>query len=349
MTHGYLRVPDPGEGLRLHLNENTGGCSPNVLAALRALRCVDAAFYPDYTAVRAETAAYLGVPEDWLLLTNGLDEALHLVSFAALGGRDRSNPADAIVVEPAFDMYAACTSAAGGRVVTVPPHADFEFPLEAVIEAITRQTRLIFLTNPNNPTGQRIARADIACVAAAAPDALVLVDEAYADFAGETLIEDGRVAAPPNVSVGRTFAKAHGLAALRVGALVAAPETLGPIRRLAPPYNLNIAAVVALRAALGDREHLERYLRETAESKRLLYAACDRHGLAYWRSAANFVLVRAGDRLRTLVDGLAARRIFVRDRSGEPGCAGCVRITTGLVQHTSACLSAMEEILCDGR
>lgn len=346
MTSGYRTVPDPGEGLRLHLNENTSGCSPAALAALRALGEIDAAVYPDYTAVNAETAAHFGVPVDWLLLTNGLDEGLQLVSWAALGGRDRRDPADAVVVEPAFDMYAACAAAAGGRVVAVAPRPDFTFPIDAVLAAITPDTRLVFLTSPNNPTGQVMSRAEIHRVAAAAAHALVLVDEAYAEFGNDSLMGAGGLDAPTNVIVGRTFAKAHGLAALRIGALVAPPDTLAPIRRLALPYRLNVAAVAALRAALRDRTHVERCLRETAESKRLLYAACDRLGFQYWRSAANFVLVRVGPRAQTLVEGLARRRIFIRDRSSEPGCAGCVRITAGLVEHTQACITAMEEILC---
>jgi len=349
MKDGYSRVPDPGDGLRLHLNENTGGCSPAALAALRALDEIDAAVYPDYTAVNTEVAAFFGVPADWLLLTNGLDEGLQLVAWAALGGRDRRDPAEAVIVEPAFDMYAACAGAAGGRVVAVGPRADFAFPIDAVLAAITPATRLVFLTSPNNPTGQIIPRAAIHQVAAAAPHTVVLVDEAYEEFAGDSLIEAGTVNAPASVIVGRTFAKAHGLAALRVGALVARPDTLEPVRRLALPYRLNVAAVAALRAALRDRAHVGRYVRETAESKRLLYAACERLGLEYWPSAANFVLVRVGPRLQDLVSGLSRRRIFIRDRSGEPGCAGCVRITTGLVEHTRACVSAMEEILCGER
>ena len=342
----YLRVPDPGEGLRLHLNENTGGCSPEVLAALARLSATDAAFYPDYTAVYQDTAEHLGVPVDWVILTNGLDEGLHLVAFATLAVGDLPQ-ADAIVVEPAFDMYAACAAGAGGRVVTVSPRDDFSFPLDAVLASLTGRTRLVFLTNPNNPTGQRIPQEAIERIAGAAPRALVFVDEAYAEFSGETLIGGDWLERRPNVAVGRTFAKAYGLAALRAGALVAQPATLAPIRRIALPYTLNVAAVVGLRAALGDRERLRWYQDQVARSKALLYAACDRLGLTYWPSAANFVLVRAGDRAAALLDGLAARRIFVRDRSAEPGCAGCLRITTGLVEHTAACIAAMEAVLCD--
>lgn len=341
---GYLRVPEPGEGLRLHLNENTAGCSPRVLDAIRRLAATDMSFYPDYAGAARAAAAHLRVPESRLLLVNGLDEGLHLASFATL--RDIvGEPAEAVVIEPAFDMYAACAAAAGGRVVTVSPHVDFRFPAERVLAALSDRTRLVFLTDPNNPTGQPIAREDIGRIAAAAPRALVLVDEAYAEFSGKTMLGEG-IDRHPNVVVGRTFAKAYGLAALRAGALVGREEALEPIRRLAPPYNLNVCAAAALVAALADDRRLRWYGDQVERSKTLLYDACDRLGLAYWPSAANFVLVRIGDRASELVAGLARRRIFIRDRTTEPGCAGCVRITTGVVDHTEACISAMEAVLC---
>src|SRR6202035_173456 len=138
----------------------------------------------------------------------------------------------------------------------------------------------------------------------------------------------------PNVIVGRTFSKAFGLAGLRIGCIVGAADRLDPIRITIPVYSVNIAASVAVRAALEDRSYVEGYVSQVAESKALLYAACDRLGLKYWRSGANFVLVSVGDRLAPLVDGAADRGIYLRDRSGEPGCAGCVRIATGVVEHT---------------
>jgi histidinol-phosphate aminotransferase len=121
---------------------------------------------------------------------------------------------------------------------------------------------------------------------------------------------------------------------------------LDPVRAVIPVYSVNIAAVVAVQAALADRVFLHDYLRQVNESKALLYAACDRAGLKYVRSDANFVLVCAGDRLRALVDGAAEQGIYIRDRSSEPGCAGCLRVATGVVAHTRRFLAAMEKVLC---
>ena len=346
MSHEYEKVATPASGLRLHLNENTAGCSPAVLNAVHSLTCTDAAFYPDYAQAISACAQHLGVAEDSVLLTNGLDEGILVASVAALRGSPGDNPFEAIVVVPAFDEYAACADAVGGRVVEVRQPGDFAFPLASVLDAITDRTRIIFLTNPNNPTGQLIAREAILAVADAAPGALLLLDEAYADFSGTSLIGDADVAARPNIVIGRTFAKAYGLAALRVGVLVGSPSTLRPIRRVTPPYSVNAVAAIALPAALADTRHYEAYLRETSDSKLMLYDALDRLGVRYWPSAANFVLAHFGENARTVIAGLAARNVHVRDKSADHACGGCVRITTGVVSHTRTCIQALEEVLC---
>jgi histidinol-phosphate aminotransferase len=175
----------------------------------------------------------------------------------------------------------------------------------------------------------------------------VFVDEAYAEFAGESFIPE--LASFPNVIVGRTFSKAFGLAGLRIGCLVGAPDTVDPIRRAVPVYSVSIAAVVAVQAALGDLDYLNDYLRQVTESKALLYAACGRLGLSYAKSRSNFVLVCAGDRTEALVRGAFERGVYIRDRSTEPGCAGCIRIGAGIVAHTRRCIEVMEEVLCAAR
>jgi histidinol-phosphate aminotransferase len=318
-----------------------------VIAALRALGPDAIARYPDYAQVFAACAAYLGVAEDRLLLTNGLDEGLLAAAIASLQ-REREVEPEAIIVEPAFGMYADCVDAVGGRIVAVPPRPSFAFPLEDTLAAITPATRLVFVTTPGNPTGVLIARDDLRTLARALPPrALLFVDEAYAEFTDEHFL--GELDAHPNVVVGRTFAKAQGLAGLRVGAVVAVPETLARLRRVVPPYSINVAAATALIAALGDRAHLDDYRRQVAQSRAIVYDACQRLGLTCWESFANFVLVRVGDAAPAIVDALRARGVFVRDRSTQPGCAGCIRITTGIVAHTEACVRALEEVLCAAR
>ncbi len=172
----------------------------------------------------------------------------------------------------------------------------------------------------------------------------MVLDEAYADFSGRTLIGSA-LERHRNLIVGRTFAKAHGLAALRIGALVAHPDTLEPLRRILPPYTLNVCAVRALSAALADPDYLTWYVDQSVRSRDLLYEFAKRHRFHYWPSEANFVLIRVGREAPAMTDALALRGVFIRDRSGQPGCAGCVRITAGVAEHTQTCLTALEDIL----
>jgi histidinol-phosphate aminotransferase len=345
MTGEYDRPRADRGGIRLHLNENTGGCSPAVLAALRSLTEKDAAFYPDYEAAYQAVVYAFGVPEDHLVLTNGLDEGILTATGAAFRDRGNGIP-EGLGVFPAFDMYEVCTEALGGRMVMLPLDGDYAYPWDALRAAVTDRTRIVYVTNPHNPTGQSLALDDIVALARAVAPVMLFVDEAYADFTDETLISSRNFSDLPNVVVGRTFAKAYGLAGLRVGALFGHPDTLAPIRRIVPPYTLNIFATVALPVALGDRQYREWYVAQVAESRRMLSDACARLGFPVSRSVANFMLVNAGARARWLVEALAARHVFVRDRSSDPGCAGCIRMTTGLVADTERLITAIEEVWC---
>ena len=348
MKDHYQKPPELYDGLRLHQNENTGGCSPRVLEALARLRSDQIGFYPPYAAATDAVARYLGVPADRITLLNGLDEGIMALAVAYLRASIGGPRLEAIVPEPAFEIFRFDTAVAGGTLVQVMPRRDFSFPLDEVLAAITPATRVVFLTNPNNPTGVGMPLDAIRTIARRIPaGGIVFVDEAYAEFAGESFIPE--LDRFPNVIVGRTFSKAFGLAGLRIGCIVGAPETVDPIRRAVPVYSVNIAAVAAIQAALQDLDHLNQYLKQVAESKALLYAACDRLGVKYWKSRSNFVLVCAGDRTDALVKGAFARGIYLRDRSTEPGCAGCLRIATGIVEHTKQALAVMEDVLCAAR
>lgn len=341
----YQKPAELYDGLRLHQNENTGGCSPRVLDALRSLSADQIGCYPPYEGTIQACARYLGAPADTVALVNGLDEGITGIAVTCLRPSPNGLVPEAIIPEPAFEIFKFDTEVIGGRAVRVMPRPGFAFPLDDVLAAITRRTRVVFVTNPNNPTGVATPLEAIRAIAREVPpEAIVFVDEAYAEFAGTTFIPE--LPAFPNVIVGRTFSKAFGLAGLRIGCLVGAAERLDPIRLVIPVYSVNIAAVVAVRAALDDLAYVDDYRRQVEASKALLYAACDRLGLTYWPSAANFVLVNAGRRTAELITGAADRGIYLRDRSTEPGCEGCVRIATGVVEHTRRAIVAMEEVLC---
>jgi len=344
----YEKPAELYDGLRLHQNENTGGCSPRVLEALSRLRSDQICFYPPYAAVSDLCARYLGTTSDRLTLVNGLDEGIMGLAIAHLRPSPGGSVPEAVIPEPAFEIFRFDTLVAGGRVVPVMPRPDFSFALDEVMAAITPRTRVVFLTNPNNPTGVSIPLDQIRSVARHVPkEAVVFVDEAYAEFAGRSFIPE--LPSFPNVIVGRTFSKAYGLAALRVGAMVGAAEVLDPVRYAVPVYSVNIAAVVALQAALNDLDYLRDYVRQVAESKALVYAACERLGLKYWKSDANFVLICVGERASEIVATAGAAGVYLRDRSSEPGCAGCIRMSAGIVEHTRRGLEVIEEALCGVR
>jgi histidinol-phosphate aminotransferase len=333
--------PTPGDGLRLHLNENTGGCSPRVLEAIRGLKPTDVSTYPQYREAVLAVAKHFDVDPEWVLLTNGLDEGILMAAVGHIA-RTRQHDAETIVPLPAFDPYPNSTQAVGATVVRVPPEPDFGFQTDAVLRAITPRTRMIFLNTPNNPTGQLIPVRDLLRISEAAPNAIVLIDEAYIEFGGETFLPHlGRF---PNVLVGRTFSKAYGLAGMRVGIVIGQSPALDPVRAVTLPFNINAVALTALQAALEDRQFLPRYAAQVAESRLRLYAACRRLGLLYWESAANYVMVRVGE-TAPFIEAMAARQVHVRDRSKDPATPGCIRITTGIVEHTDAAIEALESVV----
>lgn len=337
-------IPDPGPGLRLHLNEHTGGCSPRVLDAIRSLGTTDMSFYPDYKPVVLETAAFLGVDPDHVLLVNGLDEGIFLTAAALFGSR-MPNVVNAVVPLPAFETYMTACGAVAARVVTVPPGPDLAFPIDSVLRAIDHSTKLVFVNNPNNPTGRLVPRENIRRVVEANPSALVFVDEAYWEYSGESFLDE--LPNYPNVIIGRTFSKAYGLAGIRAGVMVAHPKVLERIRPIVPLFNLNAVAVAALRAALADQEFVAWSVAQATESKALLYAALDGLGFRYWKSSTNFVLVDGGDRARAVIDGMWAKGIFFRDRTKDPWCSNCFRVTTGVVEHTRQAIGALEELCAE--
>ncbi|MCX6551412.1 MAG: histidinol-phosphate transaminase [Acidobacteria bacterium] len=342
MSDLYERAPERGPGIRLHLNENTAGCSAAVLEAMRAVTAPEAAAYPEYGATYRSCAVWLGIRDDQLLLTNGLDEGIYTAAVAWLQRNANGEPAEAVVVEPAYALFAASAAVTGARVVHVGPRPDFDFPLEETLAAITPVTRVVFVASPANPSGLLVPAAAIRAVADRLPARAVLfLDEAYVEFASTSFLSDLR--SHPNVVLGRTFAKAFGLAAVRAGYLVAAAPLIEQLRSVVLPFSVNVFALAAIRCAVQDAAYVSWYVAQVAESRRRIYAACERLGCAYWTSEANFVLVRVGAGAAALVETLAARGIYVRDRSSMAGCAGCIRITAGLVEHTEACIAALED------
>src|SRR5215469_3698866 len=329
------------EGMRLDFNENTVGCSPRVLDCLRQLRFADLARYPEKAFAEKKMAEFLGVADAEPLLTNGTDEAIHLLCQTYLEAGDQ-----ALIVVPTYSMYRIYMMAAGANVTAVPMGHGFEFPFAAVRDAVTERTRLIAIANPNNPTGTLAPIDQLLALARFAPRAAVLIDEAYFEFCGRSVLSERHEY--PNIFVARTFSKAYGLAGLRIGALIGDAEHMSTVRRVGSPYSVNSVALACLPVALEDREFVENYVSEILESRTRLQEALQVAGVRYWPSEANFVLMRVGttgDDAILFAERMRARGILVRDRSADYGCEGCVRITLGPKKHADKLLDAFHATL----
>jgi histidinol-phosphate aminotransferase len=324
--------------LRLDFNESTIGCSPRVLDRLRALDGEALARYPEREPVEREVAEFLGLDAGQVLLTNGVDEAIHLLCSTYLEPGD-----EAIIVVPTFAMYAIFAQAEGARVIPVFSGEGSAFPLDDLLSRISLRTRLIAMANPNNPTGAAVPCEVLLQVARAAPRAAVLVDEAYFEFHGATILAHRE--RPENLFVARTFSKAYGLAGLRIGILAGDASQVGMVRRVASPYNVNAVALAVLPEALRDRAYVDRYVDEVKRGRSSLEQELAALGLRYWPSRANFVLVRIGPAHMEFIQALRARGILVRDRDSDPGCEGCVRLTVGSLEHTRALIGALREVV----
>ena len=325
------------KGLRLDFNENTEGCSARVLERIRAITAEELARYPEREPVEALVALHLALPAEHVLLTNGVDEAIHLLYEAYLDPSD-----EVIVVTPTFSLYEIFAEAAGARVVRVQCDEDLRFPLHKTLASITPATSLIAIASPNNPTGGVASPYQLLTIAQAAPGAAILVDEAYYQFHGKTVMPD--IVGQANLFVARTFSKAYGLAGLRIGILAGPAEQMQMIRRVSSPYNVNAVALAVLPDALEDAEYVARYVGQIRTGRKRLEHELTVLGIHWWPSEANFVLFNVGMQHQEFVEAMQQRGILVRDRSADPGCDGCVRITIGTVEQMDRCLAALREV-----
>lgn len=328
------------EGLRLDFNENTEGCSPSVLRRLQEITAEDLARYPEREPVEAIVAGRLGLSPDQVLLTNGVDEAIHLVCETYLEPSD-----EVLVVTPTFGMYEIYAGATAARVQSIAFERDFSFPRAKVLESITSRTRMIAIANPNNPTGSAARRDDLLEIAAEAPDAAVLVDEAYFEFHGKTVVAD--IGCTPNLFVARTFSKAYGLAGLRIGILAGGAGPLRSVRRVASPYNVNAIALAVLPSALADTEYVMAYASQVKRGRERIAGELRSMGIHSWPSEANFILFKIGERHGDFVSAMRDRGVLVRDRSADPGCEGCIRVTVGTDEQVDCFLATLREVIVE--
>ncbi len=324
--------------LRLDFNENTIGCSPLVRAAIRNLTSAAVSMYPEPASVRRELAKFFGVRADELLLTNGTDEALHLIVDTFVEPDDK-----VLLVEPTFAMYRFYSELAGAHIHALRYDAAVQFPLDALLAALRKGPRVFFLANPNNPTGSVLRPGELSGILKAATKTLVVVDEAYFEFSGITILP--WIRGHNNLVVTRTFSKAAGLAGLRLGCIFANRSIAEHFGKAQSPYPVNVAALAAARATIRDRRFLRATLREFRRSRKELERGLTNLGVPFFPSSANFVLLYLGARAKEVVASLARQGTLIRDRSSDFGGEGYVRITFGTLSQTRRVLRQLKGIL----
>lgn len=324
--------------LRLDFNENTLACSPKVREVLGRISAGSLTRYPEREPVEAVVAAHLGLDAPQLALTNGVDEAIHVLFETFLEEGD-----ELLLPVPTYTMYEVYSSATDALVVAIEAADDLQFPFARLLAAITPKTRIIAIANPNSPSGTVATRAQLLEIASRAPQAVVLVDEAYFHFHGETVLD--LVGVVPNLIVARTFSKAYGLAGLRLGLLAGPVELMRWVKRVLSPYSVNSLALACLPSALEDTAYLNWYVDEVLAARAEFEAALDADGVRRWPSHANFILTEIGPRHAEFVRLMSAAGVLVRDRSSDPGCDGRVRITIGTREQMRQAAAALNKVL----
>jgi histidinol-phosphate aminotransferase len=329
----------PAEGrlgkTRLDFNENTAGCSPAVLRALAKITPPQFAMYPEYLEPTKRLARYFRVRPEELMLTNGGDDALRVFFDAFVDAGSHI-----LICEPTFPMYRYYAEIAGARTEVERYGSKMEFPLAGVCAALRKKPRVLFIANPNNPTGTLLQPRAIKNILKAATHTAVVIDEAYVDFSGATVTP--WINQYPNLFSARTFSKAAGLAALRLGAVIACEKSLALLRRAMPPFPVNIAALIAAQAAVQDRSAIRRYVSTVKRLRSWVASELKELGAIVYPSAGNFLLANFGPSGPALFQKLERQGILLRDR-GRDMSPGFVRITIGTEKEMRQLLRAIQK------
>jgi histidinol-phosphate aminotransferase len=324
--------------LRLDFNESTVGPSPKVVEAIRGLPPSVYATYPEYAGLTEAFAATLGVAAEHVEAFNGVDAAIRAI-FDAYGERG----ATFLTTVPTFGYYEPCAQQQGMVTDAVPYEDNLDYPLAAIAKRLESAPRLFFVCNPNNPTGTLLAPATIVELARAAPNTLVVVDELYVAFTGQSVVPAALEL--PNVIVLHSLSKAAGIAALRLGFAVGPPGVLDRLRRVTGPYDINMFAVIAGQAALADAEHMRRYVAEVHAAKAWTVEQLQRLGVWHAAGAGNYMLVWPEPDCERVVQALRDRGILVRSMAGKPVIDGSFRLTIGTRANMQRFMLAFEDAI----
>ena len=327
----------PEAVIRLNGNENPFGPSPEVVKALGSFQHYNHYPDPDQRQLRDALSGYLGVPAEQIVAGNGSDELIDMLLRMFLG------PGENIVIPtPTFGMYAFSAEVCGGKVKAVPRNEIFDIDIEATIGAIDSDTKAIFLASPNNPTGNIASEAEIRALLSTGK--VVVVDETYYEFCGQTTLP--LLDEYPNLVVLRTFSKWAGLAGLRIGLGVMDPDIALTMMSMKSPYNVNLAAEVALLASLNDRPTLLHRVQAIVQERKRMIGLLEKiPDIQVWPSQANFILCRLPEgRGQEIFEGLCRRGIFLR-YFNTPQLRDYVRASVGLPEETDQVVAALTELV----
>ena len=334
------RAPTPRRAVRemAPYNPPLAGCSPKVLEALRETASGGfVATYPEYGEALRRLGVHLGVDPDQVTVGAGTDEVISAVLHAYV------DPGDEVIIpSPSFSMFKFYAQLVGGVPKLAPYRGpELSFPATEIVDSIGPRTRAICIASPNNPTGGVLARDQAERILEAADGCAVLVDEAYFDFHGETLLN--LLPRWPNLFVARTFSKAYGMAGLRLGVLASGHENMAVVRKGQSPYGVNSLAVRCALAAIEDGAYVRNYVREVLRARDLVYGTFEELGIRYWKSCANFVLFELGSRAARVCSALSEKGILIRDQSAN--IPGAVRVTVGPLTETLRFLAELRRVM----
>lgn len=333
-----LEGRDPQAFTLLDFNERTIPVAEPILQALEAfIRSGRLQMYPSYGDVTSKIAGYCGVPEEQVMITNGSDQGIDLIIRSACREGD-----EIIIPGPSFAMYSQCARIENLKIVEPQYTREGGFPLVGVLDNITPKTRLIVISNPNNPSGTLVAPEDILRIAKAAPDAAILVDECYFEYSKTTVAPF--LAEQPNLVVTRTFSKTWGLPSIRLGYVLSAKENILALLNVRGPYDVNQFAVAAVQASLAQPETALEYVDEVmGVSKPLLEAFFRDKGVDFWPSEANYLWSFPANPERAN-QALVEAGILVRPKADAQGRTG-LRVTLGTESQTRRLIDVLSAVL----
>jgi len=323
--------------IRLDFNENTFGCSPKVLERFQEIVIEDFAIYPENNTFRLKLAKYLNLFPSEVLPSNGTDEAIKIIMDAYL-----DTDQELILLTPSFTMYEIYALIAGAKIQHILYKADFSFPLEDILAAISQTTRMIIIGNPNNPTGTIVKQTDIERILKKAKNALVIIDEAYFHYYGKS--SKGLIRSYSNLVVLQTFSKAFGLAGLRIGYIMANSAIIETLQKVISPYSVNKFAQIAAIASIEDMDFINQKVEEIRKNRQFLINQLQYLGVEVIPSEANFIIAYFGEKMQKVYTLLNNFGILVRDQSKKPLLKNYLRITIGTKDECILLVKAIQKI-----